>query len=155
MVKPDIHFRDATLDDVPRLVQMLVDDSLGKLRENADLPLDQCYIDAFSAMDSDPNHRLVVVTRSDVIVGMLQLSYLPGLSRMGAWRGQIESVRVAASERGQGIGKVMFEWAIEQSRERGCNLVQLTSDIQRTEAHRFYAALGFTASHAGYKLRLE
>jgi GNAT superfamily N-acetyltransferase len=83
-----------------------------------------------------------------------QLSFLPGLARRGALRAQIEAVRVAASQRGGGLGAAMMTWAIDEARRRGCSLVQLTSDKNRTEAHRFYASLGFAASHEGMKLHL-
>jgi GNAT superfamily N-acetyltransferase len=48
----------------------------------------------------------------------------------------------------------MMRWAIDEARRRGCALVQLTSDKERTDAHRFYAGLGFVASHEGMKLFL-
>ena len=88
------------------------------------------------------------------LVGYLQITFIPGLSRKGAWRGQIESVRVATRLRGKGIGGAMLEHAIGLCRERGCRLVQLTSDKTRAEAHRFYGRLGFVASHDGFKLTL-
>jgi GNAT superfamily N-acetyltransferase len=79
---------------------------------------------------------------------------LPGLARRGALRAQIEAVRVAADRRGSGLGEAMLDWAIEQARRRGCALVQLTSDKQRPQAHRFYERRGFVASHEGFKLAL-
>jgi GNAT superfamily N-acetyltransferase len=88
------------------------------------------------------------------VIGVLQLSFVPGLTRRGMWRGQIEGVRVAPAERGAGTGRAMLLWAVEECRNRGCGLVQLTSDKRRTAAHGFYEALGFRATHEGYKLAL-
>ena len=88
------------------------------------------------------------------MIGTLQLTFIPGISRMGAWRGLIEGVRVARDHQNAGLGGRMFSWAIEECRRRGCGLVQLTSDTSRDGAHRFYDRLGFTASHEGYKLFL-
>ena len=88
------------------------------------------------------------------MAGTFQLSFLPGLARRGALRAQIEAVRVAAGARGGGLGAAMMTWAIDESRRRGCALVQLTSDKSRTDAHRFYQRLGFTATHEGMKLKL-
>ncbi len=102
----------------------------------------------------DPNQLLAVVDRDGRVIGVLQLSFIPGLTRRGMWRGQIEGVRVAAGERGGGIGRAMLDWAIEECRKRGCGMVQLTSDKRRAAAHGFYEALGFQASHEGYKLSL-
>jgi GNAT superfamily N-acetyltransferase len=116
--------------------------------------LDSCYVQAFAAIERDPNQFLAVSDCDGTVIGVLQLSFIPGLTRRGAWRGQIEGVRVAASERGTGIGREMMEWAIAACRDRGCTLVQLTSDKRRPAAHRFYEGLGFEATHEGYKLAL-
>ena len=149
-----IRFRRATAEDLPAIVALLADDPLGRGRENAEPEADSCYRDAFAAIERDPNQLLAVAERSGTVVGVLQLSFIPGLTRRGMWRGQIEGVRVAASERGGGVGRAMLEWAIGECRERGCGLVQLTSDERRPDAHRFYEALGFQATHRGYKLPL-
>jgi len=149
-----IVFRRAREADLPAIVAMLADDELGRLREDTGLPLAQGYLAAFEAIDSDPNQYLAVATEGDAIVGTLQLTFIAGLSRKGALRGQIEAVRVAASHRSKGVGQKMFEWAIDECRARGCILVQLTTDRDRLDAHRFYDRLGFEASHLGYKLKL-
>ena len=149
-----IVFRSARLADIPAIVAMLADDPLGSQREITGTPLDARYIAAFEAIDADANQRLVVVTDNDEVIGTLQLTFIPGIARMGAWRGQIEAVRIAAHRRDSGLGQKMFEWAIAQCRTRGCNLVQLTTDKTRADAHRFYDKLGFVASHEGYKLAL-
>ncbi|AMY67595.1 GNAT family N-acetyltransferase [Frigidibacter mobilis] len=147
-------FRRAVAGDVPALVALLADDVLGAQREQLSAGGLARYSAAFGQIDADPNQFLCVVERAGQIAGTLQLSFLAGLSRGGALRGQIEAVRVAAGMRGQGIGKAMVDWAIEECRARGCGLVQLTTDRSRTEAHAFYEALGFAASHVGYKLQL-
>ena len=149
-----IVFRSALLADVPAIVALLADDELGSQRENIGMPLDPRYVDAFQAIEADANQRLVVVADGDEIIGTLQLSFIPGIARMGSWRGQIEAVRIAAHRRDSGLGQKMFDWAISECRSRGCNLVQLTTDKSRTDAHRFYEKLGFKASHEGYKLAL-
>ncbi|WP_080379323.1 GNAT family N-acetyltransferase, partial [Bordetella pertussis] len=127
---------------------------VGQQREDPTMPPQPAYLAAFGAIDRDPNQLLAVVERAGQIIGCLQLSFIPGLSRRGLWRGQIESVRVAASERGAGTGRALFEWAIAQCRDKGCGLVQLTTDKQRADARRFYESLGFKATHEGMKLDL-
>jgi ribosomal protein S18 acetylase RimI-like enzyme len=116
--------------------------------------LKACYIDAFNAIESDPNQLLAVVEQDEQVIGCLQLSFIPGLSRKGMWRGQIESVRIASNIRGGGVGRQMIAWAIDKCRERGCELVQLTTDKSRADALRFYQSLGFVDSHEGMKLSL-
>lgn len=144
--------RRATARDVRAIVDLIKDDDLGKLREEA---ADERHGSAFGAIDRDSNQLLAVGEWDGRIVGCLQLTFIPGLSRYGAWRGQIEAVRVARDLRGKGLGREMMQWAIAECRARGCALVQLTSDKTRADAHRFYEGLGFTASHAGFKLRLS
>ncbi|GAB4391273.1 MAG: GNAT family N-acetyltransferase [Kiloniellaceae bacterium] len=149
MTTPKI--RRAIADDVPAIVDLLADDELGKTRE---APGDPCYAEAFAAIAADSNQFLAVVDDGGEIVGCLQLSFVPGLSLKGMWRGQIESVRIAASRRGQGLGHVMIDWAIGECRRRGCGLVQLTMNKTRKDSHRFYESLGFVATHEGFKLTL-
>jgi len=151
----EIEFRRAQASDLPAIVAMLADDALGAGREDPSTPLAPSYLDAFSAIDADPNQLLVVAVEAGQVVGTLQLTFLPGISRKGAWRGQIEAVRVARQSRSRGVGKLMIEWAIEQCRARGCSFVQLTTDKGRVQAHAFYGRLGFTASHLGYKMALS
>ena len=149
-----LNFRPATTADLPGIVAMLADDELGRQREDSSIPLNQKYADSFAAIDSDVNQILAVVEESGALVGCLQITFIPGLSRLGMWRGQIESVRIAAGHRGEGLGRKMFEWAISECRNRGCGLVQLTTDKSRADASKFYASLGFKASHEGMKLTL-
>lgn len=149
-----IAIRKAAAADVAAIVAMLADDALGAQREDASPPLRDSYRSAFAAIDADPNQLLAVVEHDGEIIGCMQISFIPGLSRMGMWRGQIESVRIASHIRGGGVGRQMIVWAIEQCRERGCGLVQLTTDKSRSDALRFYQSLGFTDSHEGLKLSL-
>jgi len=148
-------FRRATAADLPTIIGLLADDELGRQREDTSTPINARYTEAFAAIDRDPNQLLAVVERDAAVIGCLQLTFVPGLSRCGMWRGQIESVRISSAERGGGIGRTMFEWAIAECRRRGCELVQLTTDKRRPDALRFYEALGFAASHEGMKLALE
>lgn len=147
-------FRKARLDDLDSIVRLLATDSLGANREDASTPLNPAYVDAFSAVDRDPNQYLAVVLDDGDIIGTLQVSFIPNISRKGAWRAQIEAVRIDASVRGGGLGRRMFEWAFEEARARGCEIVQLTCDSSREDAHGFYEALGFVASHVGFKKNL-
>jgi len=149
-----ISIRRAREADLPAIVAMLADDTLGQAREDASTPLAQAYLDAFAAIDADQNQLLAVMTDGDEVIGTLQISFLAGLSLRGARRGQIEAVRVAARRRGGGLGQRLLEWAIEKCRERGCRVAQLTTNKSRHDAHRFYERLGFKASHIGYKLEL-
>ncbi|MGC9669833.1 N-acetyltransferase family protein [Planosporangium sp. 12N6] len=145
-------FREAVRADLPAVVALLADDVLGKARDFA--VVDEAYERAFADIDADPRNFLVVADDGGEVVACLQITYIPGLGRHGAERCLIEAVRVRSDRRGHGLGRQFVTWAIEQAKARGCGLVQLTTDKSRVDAHRFYARLGFVASHEGMKLVL-
>ncbi len=146
--------RRAHLDDLPAILVLLADDVLGKSREKLKKKPHRNYICAFEAINADSNQFLAVFEKDNKIVGCLQLTFIPNLTRFGGLRCQIEGVRVEAELRGQGYGREMMLWAIEKSRIHGCKLVQLTSDKRRSDASDFYKSMGFIASHEGFKLQI-
>jgi GNAT superfamily N-acetyltransferase len=146
----DVIFRTAAESDLPAIVGLLADDAIGAGREGEP----EAYRTAFATIAADPRNHLVVADAGGAVVGTLQLTYIPGLSRMGAERAQIEAVRVAGTYRRRGLGREMIMWAIGQARSRGCRVVQLTSDKRRSDAIRFYESLGFEPTHEGLKLLL-
>lgn len=150
-----LKFRRAAEQDLEAIIALLADDILGASREGRDVRTMQAYGAAFAEIDGDANQYLAVAEDDGRIVGTLQLTFIPGLARGGVRRGQIEAVRVAGDRRGEGIGEAMFQWAIQLCRDRGCGLVQLTTDKARPNAHLFYERLGFEPSHIGYKLALS
>jgi GNAT superfamily N-acetyltransferase len=145
----DVEIRRAGAGDVPAIVAMLADDPLGARRER---PGDPAYAEAFAEVDADPRQLLVVAVEGDEVVGTLQLTFIPGLSRLGATRALIEAVRVRSDRRGGGLGERLVRWAVDTARDRGAAMVQLTTDASRADARRFYERLGFQASHVGMKL---
>ncbi|WP_344173684.1 GNAT family N-acetyltransferase [Pilimelia columellifera] len=147
----DFALRRATEADLPAIIGLLTDDPLGAARDDPSRLAP--YRAAFTAIDADRSQLLVVAfSPAQALVGVFQLTFIPGLSRGGATRVQIESVRVHTDQRGGGLGAAMMRWAVAEASARGCALVQLTSDRSRADAHRFYRRLGFVDSHLGYKL---
>lgn len=150
---PMLTYRNATAADLPFILSLIVEDAVTATGDQPEAD-DPAYAIALAAIDADPNQEMFVVAQNGEPVGCFQLSYLPGLMRHGMWRGQVEAVHVAATHRNAGIGSDMMRWAIDRCRERGCGLVQLTSNKKRIDAHRFYVRLGFEQSHEGFKLFL-
>lgn len=150
----NLTYRDATLADLPFIAALGDADEVAAARDPMRKGIADEQREALKAISTDPNHRLLVVEHGGEPVGSFQLSFIPGVSRQGAWRGQIESVRVVEGMRGKGIGEAMMRWAVERCKERSCGVVQLTSDRQRDAAHRFYERLGFQPTHTGFKLKL-
>jgi GNAT superfamily N-acetyltransferase len=146
-------FRKATIEDVPLIIKMIANDALGKTRENYQIPLPQEYYSAFEKIDANPDIELIVVeNKTNEVIGALQLTFMQFLTYRGGMRAQIEAVRIRDDQRGKGLGKILFEWAIERAKQRGAHLVQLTSDNKRPKAIEFYKSLGFKDSHVGFKL---
>lgn len=152
MTEVALSFRRAWAEDLPAIVRMLADDPLGAKRERYEKPVPETYTRAFHAIDADPSHELVVAVQDEHVIGVLQLTFIPSLTYQGGWRALVEGVRVDRRVRSQGVGKALFEWAIARARERGCVMIQLTTDKSRPDAKRFYEGLGFVASHEGMKL---
>jgi len=152
---PELAYRPAIAADLPFMVALIAADDVSGIDmdgwEPATAPR---YEAALAAIDADPNQALYIAELDGAPVGTVQLTFIPGIMRRGMWRGLIESVHIAPEHRNKGLGSAMMRWAIERCRARGCGLVQLTSNKKRTDAHRFYRALGFNQSHEGFKLFL-
>ena len=151
---PKLEIRQATRDDLPGIVRLLADDALGATRGRLEDPLPGAYLDAFDDIHGHPGHEVFVAVDGGEVAGCLQLSFIPGLTRLGMTRAQIEGVRIDKNRRGKGFGEALMKFAIDRARDRGCGLVQLTTDNARPDAHRFYERFGFKASHVGLKLDL-
>ena len=155
MTQEDLLFRLATRDDLPSIVRLLADDDLGSQREQYEDPLPESYYSAFEQIHRDPNHELIVAERDGEVIGTLHLIFLPSVSFQGALRAQVESVRVDKRFQSQGIGSEMMKWTLERARQRGAQIIQLTTHKSREDAHRFYERLGFQGSHLGMKFSLK
>ena len=149
-------FRKATKNDVSEIVEMIADDELGNTRENFQIPLPTEYLNAFENINTDQNQELIVIeNENSEIIGTFQLSFIQYLTYRGGIRAQIEAVRIRKDQRGLGIGKTMFKWAINRVKERNAHLLQLTTDKKRPKAIKFYEDLGFKATHKGIKIHFE
>ena len=150
-----LNFRQATREDLPEIVRMLADDFLGAQRERYENPLPESYFKAFEEIDADKNNELIVAEMNGAVVGTLQITFTPSISFQGGKRATVESVRVDAQFRGQGIGRELMLFAINRARAENCVSMQLTTNADRRDAHRFYENLGFKKSHLGMKLSLK
>jgi GNAT superfamily N-acetyltransferase len=152
---PVLTCRIATRSDVPAILELLADDEVSRRRDGAvSEAADAAHWAAFEAIDADPRNELIVADDDGEVVGTFQLTFTPSLSRGGRERMTIEAVRVRGDQRGRGLGRSMMEWALDRGRERGCGIAQLTTDKRRSDAHRFYVSLGFSATHEGMKMSL-
>jgi GNAT superfamily N-acetyltransferase len=146
-----VTFRPASRADLPRVVELIADDAVAAARTGSYGPE---HVAGLEAIEASTNDELIVAELDGEVVGTMQLTFVPGISRAGATRLLVEAVRVDARLRGRGLGRALMEHAHARGRERGCALAQLTSDKQRDDAHRFYRSLGYAQSHEGFKLPL-
>lgn len=154
--------RPATRSDLPAVLALLADEE--RVVDPSTIAVTEQYEHAFDSIESDARNEILVLveysdspsetSESGVVVGCLQSTYIPGLGRGGVERVIIEAVRVRADRRGDGIGRVLMDQAMDRARSRGCVWVQLTSHKARGRAHRFYERLGFEATHEGFKRAL-
>jgi len=151
----NLSHRRATINDVGIIVNLLLEDELGKTRESTNATLDQRYIDAFHKIDIDQNQYLMLVEKENMIVGTCHLTIMPSLTFSGKTRMQIEAVRILEKYRGHKIGEWMMQAAISYGKAKGVSIVQLTTNKKRIKARKFYESLGFEASHEGMKLYLS
>ncbi|MFB9052502.1 GNAT family N-acetyltransferase [Formosa undariae] len=148
--------REATVNDIYAIVELLSDDDLGKTREQLESPISVDYNNAFHIINSDPNQELMVVeNEAKAVIATFQLTFIQYLNYCGGLRVQIEAVQVRKDLRGIGVGKHIFEWTIERAKERHAVILQLTSDKRRPRAIKFYEDLGFTATHEGMKMHFK
>ncbi len=149
-----LSYRDATTADLPFIVRLIAEDAVAATPDRPDEPDHPRYLAALASIDADPNQRLLVAEYEGRPAGSLQLTFIPGIARLGEARCLIEAVHIAPDLRSRGLGSQMIRWAIEEARARGCGVVQLTSNKKRLDAHRFYQRLGFAQSHEGFKYSL-
>jgi GNAT superfamily N-acetyltransferase len=150
-----IRMRRATRADVATIVALLADDARSGEAEEVSDPPALAYLEAFARVDAEARSLLAVAEADDgAVVGTLQLTFIPGLSNRGGELALLSAVRIAASQRGQGLGGQMVGWAIDEARRRGCGIIELLSHASRTDAQRFYERLGFARSHVGMRLAL-
>jgi len=160
MAEDSAQIRRARPGDLGGIVALFADDEASSLAAQPAASsehgrLGPGQVDAFAAIDSDPNNQVYVAEREGKVVGTFQLTFIRQLSYGGCLVAQVESVHVHSSQRSHGIGRLMMEFAIVEARRRGALRIQLTSNVRRTRAHEFYERLGFRASHKGMKLYLR
>ncbi|MBX9620899.1 MAG: GNAT family N-acetyltransferase [Alphaproteobacteria bacterium] len=146
--------KSAEEKDLPAIIRLLIEDDLGATREHLSDPVLPSYREAFQTIRKDKNQALLIVEYQNQVIGSCHLTFMPSLSFKGSWRLNIENIHVDKRFQGQGVGTWMLQKAIALGRERGCKIVQLTTNKKRFHAKAFYEKLGFEATHEGMKLYL-
>jgi len=146
---PSVLIREAVIDDVEALVALLVGGTLSPEHEDPEHLAP--YRAALAAIEEDEQSMILVAELDGAVVGMVQLIFFRHLQHRGGLCAELESLHVASALRGKGIGRELLTRATTIAAERGAYRLQLTSNLQRTDAHRFYVREGFLGSHLGFK----
>jgi len=94
----------------------------------------------------------VLVAREDgVVVGVVQVLLFHHFQHHGQRCAELESFHVREDRRSQGIGRTLLAAAEDLAEAAGAYRVQLTSNLVRTDAHRFYLREGYQHQHGGFK----
>jgi len=150
----NLTLRSAEKRDLPHIIGLFVADELGSTREALTDPLPQSYHVAFEEIAEDKNQALLVVEYDHIVIGSCHLTVMPSLSFKGSRRLNVENVHIDKQFQGQGVGTWMIQKVIAIGQEKGCKIVQLTTNKKRQQAKAFYEKLGFVASHEGMKIYL-
>ena len=133
---------------MPAIVALYADDMLGRARETPDA-LDAATTPRSTRSSGRESSSASATGASSArcqLTIIQQLSYRGvegGRDRGGARRDR--PPRRRPRRRAAPLG-------VERARAAGCVRVQLTSNKERVDAHRFYERLGFRRSHEGFKL---
>lgn len=150
----NIIFKKAKISHLKPIIELLIEDDLGKHRESLSDNVFELYAKAFKKIENDKNQYLMIGEIDEEIVATCHLTIMPSLTFQGQSRLQIEGVRVKICYRGNKIGEKMIEEAKKFALTNDCKILQLTTNKKRSEAKRFYEKLGFEATHEGMKLSL-
>ena len=143
--------REAVESDLPAIIGLHAADTIGMHGDEWREDTAPRYHTAFAALAAHPDHKIFVAEQAGRVVGSFILSRLIGLTGQGQTHAELRSVQVDQTLRSQGIGAQMVAFAEAEARLWGADNLQLTSNLKRLAAHRFYEKLGFAKSHAGFK----
>ena len=141
--------------DLPRVVELLTLGALPGSSGERENPGDLGRYERALRETGHAGGSVLVAEVDGEVIGVCQLIVFRQLQATGGLCAEIESVHVHPDRRGGGVGTTLLRAAIHRAERLGCYRVQLTSNVQRPDAHRFYERLGFVASHVGFKLLLS
>lgn len=147
-----VTIRRAEEKDIPRILELYDELALPPVPSPPEgYSVTVKYRKAFAGILASAGHQLIVAEEKGRVVGSLALIVVPSLGHGGKpWMG-IENVIVDSRGRRLGVGKMMMDYALAEAKKAGCYKMQLISDKRRTEAHKFYEAIGYTGSGVGFR----
>jgi GNAT superfamily N-acetyltransferase len=147
---PTINIRKANREDLPVILKLY------RVFDNENDPrLDLTTAEEiFARMQTYPSYAIYLAEREGEIIGTFALLIMDNLAHFGASEGIVENVVVPQQFQGQGIGKIMMEYAMQRCAEAGCYKLVLSSSVKREQAHHFYESLGFERYGYSFQIKL-
>ncbi len=147
--KAPVTVRLATGKDLPELLglyRQLAGSRLGALPADIDEATALFY-----RVLAQPDRQLLVTEVGGHVVGTADLLIVPNLTHGGAPWAIVENVMVDGASRRGGVGSALITEIARRCKEAGCYKIQLLSNKERTQAHRFYRSVGFEALAEGFR----
>lgn len=145
----ELSLREATAADLPLLNQLYAEMDGEELLEA------EAIATIWEQMQQLPHYNVYLAEQAGQVVGTFTLLVMPTMMHRGFHRSALlDSVTVRPALRGQGLGTVMMQVALDLAREAGCYKVMLSSNLKRKRAHDFYRSLGFEQHGWSFSLRL-
>ena len=145
----DLRIREADSHDIPAILELYraawAADEEAFTAEEAEAH--------FALFKKYPSFRIFVGVYGRIVVGTYELMIMDNMAKRGRRSGIVEDVAVHPEYQGQGIGRAMMQHALAECRKASCYKLSLSSNLKRTDAHRFYDSLGFTRH--GYSFEME
>jgi GNAT superfamily N-acetyltransferase len=128
-------FRLATPADVPAITRLLT--QLGYPASEGEMAERLARMQRLG-----PPDRVMVCEVDGAVAGVMTLHLTPELHRARPI-GRVTALVVDERARSRGVGAAMMAEAERIFREDGAGLLEVTSNVRRTDAHRFYGKLGY------------
>ena len=71
------------------------------------------------------------------------------------WHMYVDDLVTQSADRSGGFGGKLFDWLVQQARERNCTSLELDSGVQRFDAHRFYLTKRMKIASHHFSLALQ
>jgi len=140
--------RDATRDDKPSILELLVDLGRPKPDDDADA---EAFDDIISGYIHDADRKILVADFGGAVVGLVSVIFLVRLNQKRLEM-YIPELIVHRTHRGQRIGRMLIDFCKNLAAKRGCYRIRLESADWREDSHTFYARVGFRRTALSFEL---
>ncbi|MFI6575593.1 GNAT family N-acetyltransferase [Nocardiopsis sp. NPDC050513] len=143
--------RAAIRSDLGAILRLLRELGDSTDTQSAHVRMSSAAVRAWTRMEGDPDRMVLVAEERGQIIGTLDLLIVANLTHDAQPWAVVDNLVVDPQRRGGGIGRALMEDALDRATRAGCYKVELLAHESRDRASGFSAALGFDASHEGFR----